>query len=221
MTEPGTNYGRNIFINCPFDEEYVPLLHAITFTICFAQFIPRSALEVQDSGVERLAKIVRIIRDCAYGIHDISRVEVGDDPQIPLPRFNMPFECGLFFGALHFGTGRQKQKQLLIFDSVPFRPHKTMSDIAGKDPAFHHGDPATAIGCVRTFLAPKPGVTGLPGEEQIRSAYASFQDALPHLLNQFGINGKEISSPTYWNDFVKIVDAYLSKRFGAGVPAAG
>jgi hypothetical protein len=101
-------YRKSIFINCPFDPAYVDILHAITFAICFAKFVPRSSLEETDSGEERLSRIVRIVKDCQFGIHDISRVELSGDGADALPRFNMPFEFGLFYGALQFGAKDQE-----------------------------------------------------------------------------------------------------------------
>ena len=63
-------YDKNVFINCPFDSAYQPLLHAVTFAIRDAGFVPRSALETNNTAEERLAKIVAITRECRYSIHD-------------------------------------------------------------------------------------------------------------------------------------------------------
>jgi hypothetical protein len=60
-------YDRSVFINCPFDDRYRPLLHAIIFAVQDCGFLARCALEVEDSGEERIRKIKRIIRECQYG----------------------------------------------------------------------------------------------------------------------------------------------------------
>ena len=104
----------NVFINCPFDKEYKPILDAIVFTIYACNFIPRSALEENDSGNVRFEKIIEIISDSKLGIHDISRTEL--DKKTSLPRFNMPFELGLFLGAKKFGAFDQSKKRTLILD---------------------------------------------------------------------------------------------------------
>lgn len=147
------NYQNSVFINCPFDEDYMDLLHAITFAIYYAGFAPRSALEETDTAVERLSKIVKVIRECRLGVHDISRVEVA--PAAGLPRFNMPFELGIFYGAVAFGGKQDRNKSFLVLDSEKYRYQKTMSDIAGKDPSSHENDPKKAIGCIRRFLVDK------------------------------------------------------------------
>jgi hypothetical protein len=142
-----TAYHDSVFINCPFDDEYKPLFDAIVFAVYDMGFVARCAREVIDSGETRLKKILRIIADCRYGIHDISRTELGTTN---LPRFNMPFECGLFWGCREFGKGIHRTKQMLILDREPFRYQQSLSDIAGQDIESHGGDPRVAIDRIRT-----------------------------------------------------------------------
>src|ERR1700730_5382047 len=120
------DYERNIFINCPFDEPYKPLFRAIVFTIEDCGFLARCALEVEDSGEVRVNKIIKIIKGCAYGVHDISRTELNPDG---LPRFNMPYELGLFIGCTVFGGGPHKHKKALILDCERYRYDQYLSDI--------------------------------------------------------------------------------------------
>ncbi|KQV44681.1 hypothetical protein [Duganella sp. Root336D2] len=95
------NYNDNVFINCPFDEEFKPLQNAMVFAIFDCGFVPRCALEENDGADIRLDKIKRLIQSSRYGVHDISRTEL--DPANSLPRFNMPLELGLFLGARQYG----------------------------------------------------------------------------------------------------------------------
>lgn len=101
------DYNDRIFINCPFDAEYMPLLQAIVFGIYRCGFYPVCALEEDDGTDSRLDKIERCIESCRYGIHDISRTETNTNKY---PRFNMPFEIGLFFGAKRYGNKDQRNK---------------------------------------------------------------------------------------------------------------
>lgn len=66
-------------------------------------FRPRCALEISDSIENRLSKIEKIIAESRLGIHDISFTDI--DQKTRLPRFNMPFETGIFFAAKRFGAG--------------------------------------------------------------------------------------------------------------------
>lgn len=74
-------FDKNVFVNCPFDEEYRPLLRPLLFTIIYLGFKPRIALEELDSGAPRIQKIIRIISACKYGIHDLSRLQPRGDSQ--------------------------------------------------------------------------------------------------------------------------------------------
>ena len=103
-----------VFINCPFDAEFEPLFKVILFATSDCGFNPRCALEADDGSIVRIDKLIRIIRECNYGIHDISRTEL--DRISRLPRFNMPFELGLFLGAKRFGGARQRRKTCLILE---------------------------------------------------------------------------------------------------------
>jgi hypothetical protein len=107
------HYAINVFVNCPFDGTYAPLMEALVFAIHDCGYIARSALEAEDSAEVRMDKIAKIIKDCRYGIHDISRTEVGADTG--LPRFTMPLELGL------------------ILDRARYRYQQFCSDIAGQD----------------------------------------------------------------------------------------
>ena len=90
-------FETNVFINCPFDDGYQPLLRAIVFTVLSCGFSARSAMEENDAGAVRMDKIKRLIRESRLAIHDISRTEL--DVTSGLPRFNMPFELGLDSGS--------------------------------------------------------------------------------------------------------------------------
>ncbi|MES2163913.1 MAG: hypothetical protein V4476_22365 [Pseudomonadota bacterium] len=70
------NYNNNVFINCPFDDDYKELQNAMVFAIYDCGFVPRCALEENDAGDVRFDKIRRLIELSRYGIHDISRTEL-------------------------------------------------------------------------------------------------------------------------------------------------
>jgi hypothetical protein len=97
MTSRKTPYRDSVFINCPFDEEYLPIFRAIVFSVAASGLVPRSSLEHDDASQVRIEKIYRLIGSSAWGIHDVSRTEL--DAENRLPRFNMPLELGVFLGA--------------------------------------------------------------------------------------------------------------------------
>jgi hypothetical protein len=156
-----SDYDLSVFINCPFDEAYQPLFRASVFAVFDCGFIPRCSLEVYDSGQVRIDRIAKIIAECRFGIHDISRTEL--DPAHGLPRFNMPLELGMFLGAQRFGSGRQKQKNCLVLDIERYRYQKFVSDIAGQDISAHDATAAILIARIRDWLRAASGVRKLPG----------------------------------------------------------
>src|SRR5450432_147054 len=139
---------RQVFVNCPYDSTYYPLIEAIAFAICVCGYTPRFAGETVDSGQSRLSKIMSLIEECDFSLHDISRTEPNSNG---LPRFNMPFELGLALGRKYsFELGGAPR--LLILDREPYRYHQTISDLSGCDPVAHQDDPITAMCRIREWL---------------------------------------------------------------------
>jgi hypothetical protein len=197
-------YDDNVFINCPFDKEYSGLFDAILFTIYTCGFRPRCALEIDDGGQVRIEKINKIIDECRFGIHDISRTE--PDKNSNLPRFNMPFELGIFLGAKRFGSKRHKSKILIILDKEPHRYQQFISDISGQDIKSHDNDPEKLIKCLRdVFNALKVKGT-IPGATEITKQYHRFQGALPQLMEQLQLQNDDLT----YADKVQLIEQWFS-----------
>lgn len=187
-----TGYGTNVFINCPFDANYQPLFHVIVFAVIHSGYTVRCALETEDTGATRIDKIYGLIEACQFGIHDISRIE--RDATNDLPRFNMPFELGLFLGAARFGQWTQRNKRCLVLEAERYRYQKFLSDIAGQDIRHHDGEPARAVGAVRDWLAASRPKTAkpLPGAAAIMKHYREFQGNLPAMLRAADLEPAEL-----------------------------
>ncbi len=194
---------KGVFINCPFDSVYQPIFNAIVFAIYDLGFVAGCSLEVDDASEIRLNKIMRIIGQCAYGIHDISSVSLSGG--IKLPRFNMPLELGLFLGCKQFGGGAQRKKAVLILDSKPYRYRASISDIAGQDIHVHGDKPRKAITEVRDWLTSASKVKGLPGGSEIASRYVRFGKDLPAICKQLK---RKVAALTF-TDFSEIVEIWL------------
>src|SRR5437868_3214960 len=190
----------SVFVNCPFDPPFQSIFDAIVFAILRCGFAPRCALETDDASENRFAKIQKIIEECRYGIHDISRTETSGEP--PLPRFNMPLELGVFLGAKRYGDDAQKRKRLLILDTERYRYQRFVSDIAGQDIHAHRNDPVEAIGAVTNWLRAQSRRT-LPGGKRVASDFARFQSELPATLVALDLGADEVT----FVDFVSIAGA--------------
>lgn len=186
------HFEQNVFINCPFDDLYTPLFDAIVFAVHEIGFRPRCALEASNALQVRLEKILQIISECKYSIHDLSRTEL--DPDSGLPRFNMPLELGLDLGCKRFGNNQQKSKVCLILDTQPHRYQTFISDISGQDIHPHYGEPRNAIRIVRDWLRPEldPRKVIIPGGKKIAKRYEEFRRALPALCSRLKWDSKQL-----------------------------
>lgn len=198
------NYNINVFINCPFDNEYKPLFDAIIFAVQIAGFIPRSAREASNAADIRIDKILRIISECKYGIHDLSRTELGANG---LPRFNMPFELGLDIACKKFGNKRQKQKRLLIMDKDPHRYVQFISDIRGQDIDEHNESIKQVILKVRNWLSTESKRNNIPGGEYIYQRYSVFLEQLPILCEPTHLTVEELT----FNDLINLIGLWLQE----------
>jgi len=187
-------YEDAVFLNCPFDENYSPIFRAIIFTVYRCGFVPRSALE-EDNGLQnRLDKIQRIIEGCQYGIHDLSRTELNANG---LPRFNMPFELGLFFGAQRFGDTIQQSKSAVIFDSGRFRYQQFISDLNGVDIREHQNSIDIAIQKVRNWLFTTSNHLPMPGYVKLIDEYKTVLKKLPRILKRLHLDNTNLSFSNY------------------------
>jgi hypothetical protein len=199
-----TRFGRDVFVNCPFDREYESLRIAAMFTIIRSGFRARCADEVDNAAENRFGKICQIIRQCRFGVHDNSRTETAGNP--PLPRFNMPLELELFLGARQFGGSSHSRKTCIIFDRQRFRFQKYISDIAGQDIHSHNGRPKTLIVELATWLRRQSGDNKVPGGHAIALEFKKFRDALPAICAGRGL----VSPELVFSDYTQIVTEYLT-----------
>jgi hypothetical protein len=195
-------YAKSVFINCPFDAAYRPLFDAMVFAVYDCGFIPRSAQEMVDGGEVRIQKILRLIRESRFGIHDISLTDA--DGRTGLPRFNMPLELGLFLGAKTFGAGRQRQKVTLVLERRRYQYQKYCSDIAGQDISSHGRRQRAAIEAVRNWLSTH-SAKPMPGGVAIARRFRAFRRAVPAMCSATGLRERDLT----YSDFTALVVTWL------------
>ena len=197
---------EDVFINCPFSDDYDSYFKAILFTVIRSGFNPRCAREDDDGGDVRFEKICRIIEDCKYGIHDISKTEL--DVTSGLPRFNMPLELGLFLGARKYGDAEQTLKKTIIFDRDPHRYQQFMSDISGQDIHAHNNDTLQLIIGVAAWLRRASKRKTVPGGTAIASEYAVFMQNLPIMLAARQMQPEDLT----YDDDITFIAEWLVKN---------
>jgi hypothetical protein len=165
------DFDRNVFLNCPFDDAYLPLLRPILFVTLYLGLTPRIALESLDSGRPRIEKIISLIEGSKYAIHDLSRLQAERAGEYY--RLNMPFELGLDVGCRLFKAGRSSGKRCLILEAERYRYQAALSDMSNSDIAAHGNDPEEVVREVRNWLANEAGL-GAKGPSFIWNRFNEF-----------------------------------------------
>ena len=167
------HFERSVFVNCPFDDSFAPMLQAIAFCITDLGFYPRIAPENANNAANRLDRIIEQISGSKFGIHDLSRCKSNAAGEYA--RLNMPFELGLDHACARFGGGPMNGKSILILEETRYDYQKVLSDISGWDIHDHGGDYVKLVRIVRDWLVRQAGADPL-GASKIQGDYATFQE---------------------------------------------
>jgi hypothetical protein len=172
------NFDKNVFVNCPFDDDYRQLLLSIIFTIKYLGFNPRLSLERADSAESRIEKIVGLINESKFGIHDLSRIISSEKDEHF--RMNMPFELGIDYGAKVFKSGPWANKQLLVLEKERYRYQKALSDLSGSDIKNHDDEPSKIIKVVRDWFVATEDIRAASGNK----IWSRFNEFNAYLYDQ-------------------------------------
>lgn len=170
---PSPPFELSVFINCPFDENYAPLLQAIAFCVTDLGLHPRIAPENSDNSANRLDRVVGLIRGSMYGIHDLSRCKAAKAGEHS--RLNMSFELGIDHACALFGRSPLRGKKVLVLEDTQYDYQKSLSDIAGWDIQCHGGDFVKVVRIVVNWLSGKTKGTPM-GASRVQGNYITFQE---------------------------------------------
>ena len=183
------SFDKSVFINCPFDVKFYPLLRPLIFTVLYLGLTPRLALESLDSGQPRIRKIVALIKECKFAIHDLSRIKaekVGE-----FFRLNMPFELGLDVGCREFKSGKWNTKKCLILEAERYRYQAAISDLSNSDIGVHNNEPEDIVAEVRNWLNNEAQLNA-HGPSKIWGAFNDFMAENYDKLINSGFSKKDI-----------------------------
>lgn len=181
------SFNTNIFVNCPFDNDYREILEGIVFTILYLGFYPRLALESSNSADTRIDKILQLIKESKFGIHDLSRIVAKDKDEHY--RMNMPFELGIDYGCQKLKGHKWKSKKILILEEEKYRFQKAISDLSGSDIKNHNGEVNKAIYAVRDWLVTEE----LNRADSGNKIWDNFNDFQAYLYDQVVENDGHVS----------------------------
>lgn len=162
----------------PYDAAFENLLLAYIAAISAYRFTPRATLEIP-FGQRRLDRILTLIRQSQFSIHDLSRVQL--DRNAPrTPRFNMPFELGL---TVALEKSSHPEHSWIVCESVRRRINKSLSDLDGTDAYIHNG---TIAGVFREVSNAFVGSVRQPTVTEMRRIYRIMRGQFRDVLQKAG-----------------------------------
>ena len=150
---------------------------------------PRIALERLDSGEARVAKIIELIEESKYAIHDLSKIKATKKGE--LFRLNMPFELGIDVGCRLFKGGKYESKMCLILVGERYKYQAAISDLSSSDVANHKNSPEDVVIEIRNWLSTSCGL-GADGPSRIWDAFNVFMGDNYDALTIRGFSKRDI-----------------------------
>lgn len=192
-----------IFINCPFDSKYKPMLRAMLFAARFYGLEVNIASSDTDSKSNRLDRIIDLMKQSKYSIHDLSRLK--SEKKKEYYRMNMPFELGLDYGI------GGSEKVFLIFEDEAYKLKIALSDINGWDVRPHYNKPEQLILEFRKWIVVNKD---LPKELKSLSSsdiwyiYNDFYGCFSDFMTHHNMREEEVSV----SEYISHVDNFLAGK---------
>jgi hypothetical protein len=135
------------FINLPYAKRYEKVYLAFIAGVAGYGLVPTAAVRDPASNYQ-LERIFKLISAASYSFHDLSSMAL--DSRAPrTPRLNMAFELGL---AIAITKCTAPAHQWFVFDTVPYRLDKALSDLGGIRPRIHDRSPRTVLRAIMNAL---------------------------------------------------------------------
>ena len=135
------------FINLPYAKRYEKVYLAFIAGVAGYGLVPTAAVRDPASNYQ-LERIFNLISSASYSFHDLSWM--GLDSKIPrTPRLNMAFELGL---AIAITKCTAPAHQWFVFDTVPYRLEKALSDLGGIRARIHDRSPRSVLRALMNAL---------------------------------------------------------------------
>jgi len=128
------------FINVPYSKRYESVYLAFIAGSAGYGLVPTAAVRDPSSRFQ-LDRIYDLISSAQYSFHDLSWMSL--DSKTPrTPRLNMAFELGL---AVAISRTAGANHEWFVFDTVPYRLDKALSDLGGIRPRIHDRSPKSVL----------------------------------------------------------------------------
>lgn len=194
---------KKVFINCPFDDEYLILLRPLLFTVIYLEYTPLISSQRNDSGEVRLNKILSLIKESELSIHDLSRVKA--EKEGDFFRLNMPFELGIDWGYRYFSGNN---KPFLVLEADKYTASRALSDFSGCDPENHNNEPEQIVTVVRDWLINVNSMKNVPGASYIWDQYNFFYASLFKKKNHKNKDIEKMKIP----EFIENINTWIENQ---------
>jgi hypothetical protein len=198
------DFDKNVFINCPFDQEYLSLLRPLLFTILYVGFNPKIGLESSDSGETRINKICELIRVSRYSIHDLSPLQ--SSRRNEFYRMNMPFELGIEYGCRLFASDHLRRKRCLILEKSRHVYIKALLDLSGVDIKSHQNKPEKLIAAVRSWFIETVGLRNIESSTVIWYPFTDFTSDFYEKRKSQGFSDEDIG------EYIHFIQEWLPRQ---------
>ena len=197
---------KNVFINCPYDEDYKDMMYITIFLVAKFGCIPLLAAENAESS-DRMTKILSLIKDSFIGIHDISRME--NSTEKPLARFNMPFELGIDYAHKYYC--QDGNKKLLILQEKQFLSKKALSDLSGVDIEAHSGKNGELIKIIRNFFCSIFSLSNVVSSTKLENEYfVDYHTWLRDKVMTLGFSQDKYLNELALSEYIKYTLEYVN-----------
>ncbi|MEQ9302115.1 MAG: hypothetical protein RIF33_26280 [Cyclobacteriaceae bacterium] len=143
-------------------------------------------------------KILEIILESKYSIHDLSRNKSKKAKETF--RMNMPFELGLDYGVFQFHDDvKYRNKTMLILEDEAYSLKSAISDISFADCKPHKNDAEQLVEEVRNWFV-ENGFTDIQGPSMIWDEFNEFNAELYNRKTKEGFKSNQVdrlSIPEY------------------------
>jgi hypothetical protein len=118
---------NHVFLNLPFEKSFEPIFAAYIVGLITLGWVPRSVLELDETGEGRMERLFQLLRQCPASVHDLSYL--GSER-----RYNMPFELGVAYALARLEKGRK----VFVFEAKKRDLLRTLTDLRHFDPKRHN-----------------------------------------------------------------------------------
>jgi len=168
------------FINVPYSNRYERVYLALIAGVSAYGLVPSAAVRDPSSRFQ-LERIYELIASAQYSFHDLSFVSL-DRKSPQTPRLNMAFELGL---AVAVSRRAGANHQWYVFDTVPYRLEKALSDLGGIRPRIHDRSPESVLRALMNVLG---RLTGGPTLADLLNVYREVEKSARGIKRDYSLD---------------------------------